>query len=151
MQIQDTRNQIARRIREHGAPPKVEELCLDEIKVGLFEDEVREIVDRCVKVECLSMSSCGLTSLFNFPNLQQLQVLELSHNLLEGERLEPLSRLLRLYSLNLDSNRIEDFNWTRFFKRIRLTTLSLVDNPLTQTCSDRDYRDKIYRALGADL
>lgn len=97
------------------------------------------------------MSFCGLTSLFNFPNLQQLQVLELSHNLLEGERLEPLSRMLRLYSLNLDSNRIEDFNWTRFLKRIRLTTLSLVDNPLTQSCPDREYRDKIFRALGADL
>jgi hypothetical protein len=38
--------------------------------------------------------------------------------------------------------------WARFFKRNRISTLSLKGNPITQ---EPDYRERTFKALGVDL
>jgi hypothetical protein len=67
---------------------------------------------------------------------------------LQSESIESLAKYPKLYELALDSNRISDYNWARFLKRSRITAIALSSNPIA---ADEDYREKVYKALGADL
>jgi hypothetical protein len=67
---------------------------------------------------------------------------------LQADSIEPISRYPKLYELALDNNLLEDFNWTRFLKRNRITVLSLKGNPIAE---ESDYRERIFKGLGSDL
>ena len=68
------------RVREHGVHYKVEELCLDEIKMVIMTQEISTFIESCVKLEHLSLCSCQLSSLLNLPTLNNLYTLQLSYN-----------------------------------------------------------------------
>lgn len=67
---------------------------------------------------------------------------------LQSEHLEPLTKYAKLYSLDLNLNKISDFSWTRFLKRLRISEISLKGNPISL---EPEYREKTFKALGVDL
>lgn len=72
---------ILERISEHGNPAKISELCLDEIIIESFNPEVNKIIEKCKNAIHLSVASCRLADLGNFPELRKLQYLDLQNNL----------------------------------------------------------------------
>ena len=61
-----------------------ENLILDELPVGQISDEDRNFLEQFTECKSLSLNSCGLTTLQNFPLMKKLVKLEICDNLLSG-------------------------------------------------------------------
>lgn len=66
---------VEERIREAGPIDKISSLLLDEIPIGGFTQEIKELLEKCSKLEYLSLDTCGLSSLNLIPSLPKLEVL----------------------------------------------------------------------------
>ncbi|KAL3527089.1 hypothetical protein ACH5RR_011745 [Cinchona calisaya] len=90
----------------------------------------------------LSIANIGVSSLEQFPRLQNLQKLILSDNRIAGG-LEFLveSGLDSLRDLDLSNNRIQDINDLRPLAELRLVSLDLYECPVTRV---KDYRSRVF-------
>jgi hypothetical protein len=53
---------------------------LDEIPIGNFTPEIKELLEKCAKLEYLSLDTCTLNNLSLMPVLPKLEVIELNNN-----------------------------------------------------------------------
>lgn len=90
----------------------------------------------------LSIANIGVSSLEQFPRLQNLQKLILSDNRIAGG-LEFLveAGLDSLRDLDLSNNRIQDINDLRPLAELRLVSLDLYECPVTRV---KDYRSQVF-------
>uniref|UniRef100_A0A0V0ISY6 Putative ovule protein n=1 Tax=Solanum chacoense TaxID=4108 RepID=A0A0V0ISY6_SOLCH len=100
------------------------------------------IFERFQNLEHLSIANTGVTSLEQFPRLQNLQKLNLSDNRIAGG-LEFLveAGLNSLRDLDLSNNRIQDIDDLRPFAELRLVSLDLYECPVTRV---KDYRSRVF-------
>ena len=67
---------IKKRIAEHGAADEIYELCLDGIKIGVFDSESLTEIMACKNLEYITLNCCEITSLEGFPILNKLLAFE---------------------------------------------------------------------------
>jgi Leucine-rich repeat (LRR) protein len=79
-------------------------------------------------LQLLSLASCGLTSLDNFPKLPNLEELSLEANKLPGSALKNLAHLTNLKVLNVVANNIKDINDFKALAKIEIEQIELLEN-----------------------
>lgn len=97
-------------------------------------------------MELLSLNSCRLSSLKNFPNLPSLVKVELADNQLKGSDLAFLVDSTNIESIKLGANKIASVDDIKKLAPLsKLKRLDLVGNPV---CDSDDYkRDAIYESI----
>ncbi|OIT29080.1 PREDICTED: acidic leucine-rich nuclear phosphoprotein 32-related protein [Nicotiana attenuata] len=100
------------------------------------------IFEKFQNLEHLSIANIGVSSLEQFPRLQNLQKLILSDNRIAGG-LEFLvdAGLNSLRDLDLSNNRIQDIDDLRPLAELRLVSLDLYECPVTRV---KDYRSRVF-------
>jgi Leucine-rich repeat (LRR) protein len=95
-------------------------------------------------VQKLSIISCKLKSLENFPELPALERIELSDNKISGT-LEVLAQYPELKVIKLAGNKIKSLEDIVCLKNVsKLENLDLAENPL---CKQKDYPEKVWELL----
>ena len=89
------------------APDTIKELDLSGEQLGQFTPEMKTALEQCKSLESLVLCECDLTSLKNFPQLKQLQELDLSTNSIPDEELKQLGIYKSLLMLSIADNKIE--------------------------------------------
>ena len=91
------------------------------------------------------MNGIGIKSLENFPELENLQILELNNNHLNGDDLKNLVSLFpNLYKIKLEKNKIESLENFKEFSKSKLKKINLLDNPV---CQNEDYKQKLFEMI----
>ena len=122
-----------------------DELCLDQIEIGEITQEIANELISIEDLAYLSMNSCSLKNLNNFPELPNLIHLELSSNNLIGKDLENIKGMNQLQSLILSNNKIEKLSELKPLNKLPLLIqLELLDNPVTE---DKDYRTNLFENI----
>ncbi|KAK2981570.1 hypothetical protein RJ640_011100 [Escallonia rubra] len=100
------------------------------------------ILEKFNNLQHLSIANIGVSSLEQFPHLQNLQKLILSDNRIAGG-LEYLveAGLESLRDLDLSNNRIQDINDLRPLAELKLVSLDLYECPVTRV---KDYRSRVF-------
>lgn len=82
------------------ADHEVEELQLDQLDLqGTLDDKSQKLLEKYKNLYFLTLNDCGLTTLNNFPDLQNLVRLELIDNKLPASELAHLVNLSNLHLL----------------------------------------------------
>ena len=88
------------------------------------------------------MNGIGIKSLENFPKLENLQILELNNNHLNGDDLNNLISLFpNLYKIKLEHNNINSLEKFKEFSNSKLKKINLLNNPV---CENKDYKQKLF-------
>lgn len=100
------------------------------------------LFEKFQNLQHLSIANIGVSSLEQFPRLQNLEKLILSDNRIAGG-LEFLvaAGLNSLRDLDLSNNRIQDINDLRPLAELRLVSLDLYECPVTRV---KDYRSRVF-------
>mmetsp|Transcript_7159 Transcript_7159/g.13123 ORF Transcript_7159/g.13123 Transcript_7159/m.13123 type:complete len:208 (-) Transcript_7159:39-662(-) len=119
----------------------IEEIVLDAWKSSSISPQDQTLLETYTTLNVLSMLGCGLTSLVNFPHLDNLIKLDLSKNALTGS-LEHLKHCKELLQIDLSENQISSFAELRPLSLIpNLYSLELLGNPVTEV---EGYRAKLF-------
>ena len=119
--------------------PNLSQLKLSESNIP----SVRDIGSALGNVRVLWLSRCSLTDVNGIASLQNLRELYVAYNNIEDA--SPISFLDDLEVLDLEANKIKDKEQIEYFCMMsKLTTLTLIGNPLTQF-SEKHFGGKSYR------
>lgn len=111
--------------------------------INISEDD-KKFMENFTKVQKLSIISCKLKSLENFPELPALERIELSDNKISGT-LEVLAQYPELKVIKLAGNKIKSLEDITCLKNVtKLENLDLAENPL---CKQKDYSEKVWELL----
>ena len=101
-----------------------ENLILDEMPVGQFTDEDKNFLEQFTECRSLSLNSCQLTTLQNFPFMKKLVKLEICDNLLTDVPKTLGESLASLKTLKMRGNKIESLEGLRCLtlKSLELST-----------------------------
>jgi hypothetical protein len=72
--------EVRRRIELEGDHRLIEKLCLDEIEMPKITTNIKRLLESCLSLEYVTLNSCELNSLENFPLLPHLITIELVDN-----------------------------------------------------------------------
>ena len=139
---------------------QIEELLLDEIFTAdkLTEDH-KNTLEKYTSLIHLTLNSIGLTSLENFPKLENAQIvskylkyftnliqIELNGNKLKGDDLEILLKNCPdLYKIKLEHNLIENLDNLKCLANYKIKKINLEGNPLTS--NNANYRDELFKLV----
>ncbi|KAK6590290.1 U2 snrnp-specific A [Cryptosporidium xiaoi] len=125
---------------------EVKELVLDGVKLRELSQEDSEFLGRFSNLQHLSLNATGLQKLDNFPQLENLRVLELQDNHISGG-LDVLLNYKNLRCLLLGGNKIRDFTELCLLKELpNLETLSILLNPIAENNPD-SYRSIVFETI----
>ena len=125
----------------------VDEIVLDETEVEEFTPELRKKLESIEGISTLSLNSCKLKSLANFPSLPGLIRLELMNNKFPAGDLKNLAGLPELQSLSISDNEVTGVEDLRALADLPLAQLDVSGTALADQA---DYREKVF-ALFKDL
>ena len=96
------------------------------------------------------MNGIGLTSLENFPELKDLQILELNKNKIKGDDLKVLSsQCPSLYKLKIEENEIDSVDKFQCLTKLKIKKLNVLGNPLTE--KNENYKNLFFEMFGETL
>lgn len=90
----------------------------------------------------LNLSSNFLTSMKNLPDINSLQILDLSFNRIQYLPSNLISKYPRLYSLNLQNNSLKTL--TKSVQKVSNININLLNNPLHCTCQFKLFKEKYF-------
>jgi hypothetical protein len=116
-------------------------LTLDGIAINHISDEVKSYLEKFDSLEELSMVSCNLNSLNNFPELPNLLKIDLSDNHLKDADLKELLKYKKLTELRMANNLIGNWSLIQELEKLPLNFIDFSDCPISKM--DK-YREKFY-------
>ena len=116
-------------------------ITLDGIAINHISDEVKSYLEKFDSLEELSLVSCNLNSLNNFPELPNLLKIDLSDNHLKDIDLKELSKFKKLTELRMANNNIKEWEEIKILQNLPLNFIDFSDNPISKM---EKYRDKFY-------
>ena len=116
-------------------------ITLDGIAINHISDEVKSYLENFDSLEELSMVSCNLNSLNNFPELPNLLKIDLSDNHLKDSDLEELLKYKKLTELRMANNLIGNWSLIQELEKLPLNFIDFSDCPISKM--DK-YREKFY-------
>ena len=116
-------------------------ITLDGIAINHISDEVKSYLEKFDSLEELSMVSCNLNSLNNFPELPNLLKIDLSDNHLKDADLKELLKYKKLTELRMANNLIGNWSLIQELEKLPLTFIDFSDCPISKM--DK-YREKFY-------
>ena len=136
---------LPEKLGEHN-PEEVEELISDGLlKVPVFTEEHKKVLEHYNNLVHLSMNDLGLEQLYNFPKLPLLETLELSNNKLKCEDLNLIVSLYpKLYKIKLSHNKIEKKEVLTPLNSTTVEKIEIKDNPFVK---GENYREEIFDIL----
>lgn len=144
---------------------QIQELILDRLfNVDKFTEEHKTTLEKYSSLIHLTLNSVGLTSLENFPQLNDAQIvsnkynyfLQLSHiyfiqielndNKLNGDDLEILvQQCPNLYKIKLEKNNIDNLDKLKCLAGHKITKINLADNPIV--ASNANYKNELFELI----
>ena len=122
-----------------------DELELDMIKIHNFTNEIVKVIESVEDLGYLTLNTCEIKSLANFPKLTNLVHLELSNNDICSKELVHLKCLKGLQSLILSNNNITKIEDLKVLGELpELIQLDLTGNPVTEL---KEYRTEVYKMI----
>lgn len=136
---------LPEKLGEHN-PEEVEELIIDGLlKVPVFTEEHKKVLEHYNNLVHLSMNDLGLEQFDNFPKLPLLETLELSNNKLKCEDLNLIVSLYpKLYKIKLSHNKIEKKELLTPLNSTTVEKIEIKDNPFVK---GENYREEIFDIL----
>jgi len=116
-------------------------ITLDGIAINHISDEVKSYLENFDSLEELSMVSCNLNSLNNFPELPNLLKIDLSDNHLKDVDLKELLKYKKLTELRMANNLIGNWSLIQELEKLPLNFIDFSDCPISKM--DK-YREKFY-------
>ena len=116
-------------------------ITLDGIAINHISDEVKSYLEKFDSLEELSMVSCNLNSLNNFPELPNLLKIDLSDNHLKDADLKELLKYKKLTELRMANNSIGNWSLIQELEKLPLNFIDFSDCPISKM--DK-YREKFY-------
>ena len=116
-------------------------ITLDGIAINHISDEVKSYLEKFDSLEELSMVSCNLNSLNNFPELPNLLKIDLSDNHLKDVDLKELLKYKKLTELRMANNLIGNWSLIQELEKLPLNFIDFSDCPISKM--DK-YREKFY-------
>ena len=116
-------------------------ITLDGIAINHISDEVKSYLENFDSLEELSMVSCNLNSLNNFPELPNLLKIDLSDNHLKDADLKELLKYKKLTELRMANNLIGNWSLIQELEKLPLNFIDFSDCPISKM--DK-YREKFY-------
>lgn len=135
--------ELQEKLTEHN-PTEVDQLILDDVldNFATFTESNKKDLEKYSNLVHLSLNGKGIESLKNFPKLENLQVLELRGNNLNGNDLSEITNLYpNLYKLKLGENPIKDISVFKVFKNGNIKKLELEGTEVSE--SDK-YKEKLF-------
>jgi hypothetical protein len=132
-------------------PEEIQELILDTVfKFDKFTEDHKLALQKYTSLIHLSMNGIGLTSLENFPELKDLQILELNKNKIKGDDLKVLSNQCpSLYKLKIEENEIDSVDKFQCLTKLKIKKLNVLGNPLTE--KNENYKNLFFEMFGETL
>ena len=142
---------------------QIEDLVLDKIyKLEKIKEEEKDLFEKFTSLKRLTLNEVGLTSLENFPKLNELQIvrnhflllfdilfiqLELSNNKLKGEDLDIIANQCpNIYKIKLDSNQIQSIDILKPLAKLEnLKKISVKGNPFCE--SNENYQKELFEMI----
>ncbi|CAK73675.1 unnamed protein product (macronuclear) [Paramecium tetraurelia] len=136
-------NQIKKQAEDQG---ELEELDIQEIRIEQLTQEITESLKKHQKLKTLAITCCGLKQLNGLPAMDQLEVLMLEGNCLDGSALKYISENFKnIICLSLAENQIKSLEELQVLKNLSsLQQLDLSDNEVEQQAG---YHQKIFEML----
>lgn len=131
------------KLTEHD-PTEVDQLILDDVlgKFTTFSESNKKDLEKYTNLVHLSLNGKGIQSLKNFPKLENLQVLELRGNELNGSDFSEINKLYpNLYKLKVGENPLTNNAVFKVFKDGSLRKLELEG---TEISEKDEYREKLF-------
>lgn len=146
---QKTMTSLKDKIQEMAGDTDVtdfDNLILDEDPLERLTAADKTYLETFTKLEMISLNSCRMQTLENFPVVASLTRVELSENQIKGSDLAHLARSTSITTLKLANNKIGTMSELEALKALTsLTNLDLEGNPV---CEKDDYdREKIFEML----
>ena len=116
-------------------------ITLDGIAINHISDEVKSYLEKFDSLEELSLVSCNLNSLNNFPELPNLLKIDLSDNHLKDADLKELLKYKKLTELRMANNLIGNWSLIQELEKLPLNFIDFSDCPISKM--DK-YREKFY-------
>ena len=116
-------------------------ITLDGIAINHISEEVKSYLEKFDSLEELSMVSCNLNSLNNFPELPNLLKIDLSDNHLKDADLKELLKYKKLTELRMANNLIGNWSLIQELEKLPLNFIDFSDCPISKM--DK-YREKFY-------
>ena len=117
-------------------------IALDGITINHISNEVKTYLENFKSLEELSMVSCNLNSLQNFPELPNLIKLDLSDNHIKDADLKELCKYKKLKELRMaNNNGISNFSEIKILESLPLSVIDFSDCPISKM---EKYREKFY-------
>eukprot|EP01017_Pseudomicrothorax_dubius_P011098 TRINITY_DN1409_c0_g1_i3.p1 TRINITY_DN1409_c0_g1~~TRINITY_DN1409_c0_g1_i3.p1 ORF type:complete len:165 (-),score=48.92 TRINITY_DN1409_c0_g1_i3:298-792(-) len=127
---------------EDQQPSEVESLALDDQKFSKFSPELKAKLESYPNLVELSLINCGLTSLENFPNLPNLQAIDLADNHLSPQELNVVAKFTNLQRLILSKNKIKDFDDLKPLAALKLIEVDFTE---CEIAKKPNYPDKLFQ------
>jgi len=94
----------------------------------------------------LTLNGIGLKSLKNFPKLEELQILELNNNHLNGDDLKVLVELFpKLYKVKLENNYIKSLEIFNQLSDSKIEKINIKDNPVVS--ENENYKKELFEII----
>ena len=94
----------------------------------------------------LTLNGIGLKSLKNFPRLEELQILELNNNHLNGDDLNILVELFpKLYKVKLENNHIKSLEIFNQLTNSKIEKINIKDNPVVS--ENENYKKELFEII----
>lgn len=128
---------------------EVEELILDNWKCAELSVSDKALLESFPNIQFLSMNSCGLRSLNNFPLLPKLIKLELNDNKIAGglERLVGMKDLMQITLAGNQLRTLEDIRPLVISTQTQLTSLVAIDLYHCPVATVPQYRETLFASL----
>jgi hypothetical protein len=92
------------------------------------------------------LNGIGLKSLKNFPKLENLQILELNNNNLDGNDLNVLVDLFpKLYKVKLENNHIENLEIFNQLTNSKIEKINIKENPVVS--ENENYKKELFEII----
>jgi hypothetical protein len=142
----DFLEQIQEKLGKHN-PEDVDQLILDDLfsKVKCFTEDQKHSLEKYQHLKHLSLNNLGLTSLKNMPRIPNLEILELTNNLLKGDDIEIIVKAFpSLKNLKIGNNEIDKLEKFNCLSQLYINVLEVKDNPVTII---KKYKDTLFKQI----
>ncbi len=105
-------------ISEQSKLGEIEDLILDDHKIGRFSKELKDQIENLPMLLYFSLNNCGMDSLENFPLCKGLLRLELIENSFPAKDLRFIQSCQQIQSLSLSHCKIKSIEALEFLKQL---------------------------------
>ena len=115
-------------------------------KIEKFTEEQKTTLEKYSSLIHLTLNLIGLTSLENFPHLDNVQIIELNNNKLTGDDLDILLKNCpKLYKIKLENNCIDSIDKLKCLSNYKIKKINLLGNPFLS--NNEKYRDELFELI----